>query len=35
VSTAVLLATRCAGLDVAEDELVACVPTHDGHGGRT
>ena len=29
-----LLVARCAGLDVAKDEVVACVRTPDGHGGR-
>ena len=29
-----LLHPRCAGLDVAKDELVACVRIPDGHGGR-
>jgi hypothetical protein len=29
-----LLVTRCAGLDVAKDEVVACVRTPDGQGGR-
>ena len=29
-----LLVARCAGLDVATDELVACVRLPDGHGGR-
>jgi hypothetical protein len=33
VSTVELVA-RCAGLDVANDELVACVRVPDGHGGR-
>jgi hypothetical protein len=34
VSTVELLVVRCAGLDVANDEVVACVRTPDGHGGR-
>jgi transposase len=34
VSTVELLVARCAGLHVAKDELVACVRTPDGHGGR-
>jgi transposase len=34
VSTVELLHPRCAGLDVAKDELVACVRIPDGHGGR-
>ena len=29
-----LLQPRCAGLDVAKDEVVACVRVPDGHGGR-
>ena len=29
-----LLVVRCAGLDVAKDEVVACVRTPDGRGGR-
>ena len=29
-----LLAPRCAGLDVAKDEVVACVRVPDGQGGR-
>jgi len=29
-----LLVARCAGLDVATDEVVACVRVPDGHGGR-
>jgi transposase len=29
-----LLVARCAGLDVAKDEVVACVRTPDGYGGR-
>jgi hypothetical protein len=29
-----LLVARCAGLDVAKDEVVACVRAPDGHGGR-
>jgi transposase len=32
VSTVELLVARCAGLDVAKDEVVARVP--DGRGGR-
>jgi hypothetical protein len=35
VSTVELLVARCAGLDVAKDEVVACVRVPDGHGGRT
>jgi transposase len=35
VSTVELLVARCAGLDVAKDEVVACVRTPDGRGGRT
>jgi transposase len=34
VSTVELLVARCAGLDVAKDELVACVRVPDGRGGR-
>jgi hypothetical protein len=34
VSTVELLVARCAGLDVAKDEVVACVRVPDGHGGR-
>jgi hypothetical protein len=34
VSTVELLVARCAGLDVATDEVVAGVRTPDGHGGR-
>ena len=29
-----LLMARCAGLDVAKDEVVACVRVPDGRGGR-
>ena len=29
-----LLVARCAGLDVAKDEVVTCVRVPDGHGGR-
>ena len=29
-----LLVARCAGLDVAKDEVVACVRVPDGRGGR-
>ena len=29
-----LLHPRCAGLDVAKDEVVACVRVPDGRGGR-
>ena len=29
-----LLVARCAGLDVAKDEVVACARVPDGHGGR-
>jgi hypothetical protein len=29
-----LLVARCAGLDVANHEVVACVRVPDGHGGR-
>jgi transposase len=35
VSTVELLHPRCAGLDVAKDEVVACVRVPDGRGGRT
>src|SRR5215218_4609855 len=34
VLTVELLVARCAGLDVAKDELVAWVRVPDGHGGR-
>jgi transposase len=34
VSTVELLVPRCAGLDVAKDEVVACVRVPDGQGGR-
>jgi transposase len=34
VSTVELLVARCAGLDVAKDEVVACVRVPDGYGGR-
>jgi transposase len=34
VSTVELVHQRCAGLDVAKDEVVACVRVPDGHGGR-
>jgi transposase len=34
VSTVELLVARCAGLDVAKDEVVACVRVPDRHGGR-
>jgi transposase len=34
VSTVELLHPRCAGLDVAKDEVVACVRVPAGHGGR-
>jgi transposase len=34
VSTVELLHSRCAGLDVAKDEVVACVRVPDGRGGR-
>jgi transposase len=34
VSTVELLVSRCAGLDVAKDEVVACVRVPDGRGGR-
>jgi hypothetical protein len=30
-----LLAARCAGLDVAKGEVVACVRGPDGRGGRS
>ena len=30
-----LLHSRCAGLDVAKDEVVACVRVPDGRGGRS
>jgi transposase len=30
-----LVVARCAGLDVGKDEVVACVRTSDGAGGRT
>jgi transposase len=30
-----LLHPRCAGLDVAKDEVVACVRVPDGQGGRS
>jgi hypothetical protein len=29
-----LLVARCAGLDVAKDEVVACLRVPDGRGGR-
>ena len=29
-----LLVARCAGLDVAKDEVVACLRVPDGSGGR-
>jgi transposase len=29
-----LLVLRCAGLDVAKDEVVACIRVPDGQGGR-
>jgi transposase len=35
VSTVELLVARCAGLDVAKDEVVACVRVPDGRGGRS
>jgi transposase len=35
VSTVELVHPRCAGLDVAKDDVVACVRAPDGHGGRT
>jgi transposase len=34
VSTVELLHPRCAGLDVAKDEVVACVRVPDGRGAR-
>jgi hypothetical protein len=34
VSMVELLVARCAGLDVANDEVVACVWVPDGQGGR-
>jgi hypothetical protein len=34
VSTVELVHPRCAGLDVANGELVACVGVPDGRGGR-
>jgi transposase len=34
VSTVELFHPRCAGLDVAKDEVVASVRVPDGHGGR-
>jgi transposase len=34
VSVVELLLPRCAGLDVAKDEVVACVRVPDGRGGR-
>jgi transposase len=34
VSTVELLVPRCAGLDVAKDEVVACIRVPDGQGGR-
>jgi len=34
VSTVELLVARCAGLDVAKDEVVACVRVPDGRGAR-
>jgi transposase len=34
VVTVELLVARCAGLDVAKDEVVACVRVPDGRGGR-
>jgi transposase len=34
VSVVELLVARCAGLDVAKDEVVACVRVPDGRGGR-
>jgi transposase len=34
VLTVELLVARCAGLDVAKDEVVACVRVPDGRGGR-
>jgi Transposase len=34
VFTMELVVPRCAGLDVAKDEVVACVRVPDGRGGR-
>jgi hypothetical protein len=34
VAVGELLVTRCAGLDVAKDEVVACVRVPAGKGGR-
>jgi hypothetical protein len=34
VAVVELLVTRCAGLDVAKDEVVACVRVPAGKGGR-
>ena len=34
VSTVELLVPRCAGLDVAKDEVVACIRVPNGQGGR-
>jgi hypothetical protein len=34
VSTVELVYPRCAGLDVAKDEVVACARVPDGRGGR-
>jgi transposase len=34
VSTVELVVPRCAGLDVAKDQVVACVRVPDGQGGR-
>jgi transposase len=34
VSTVELVVARCAGLDVAKDEVVACIRVPDGSGGR-
>ena len=34
MSVVELLVTRCAGLDVAKDEVVACVRVPAGKGGR-
>jgi hypothetical protein len=34
VSTVELLVARCAGLDVAKDEVVACIRVTDGASGR-
>jgi transposase len=34
VFTVELVVPRCAGLDVAKDEVVACVRVPDGAGGR-